>query len=290
MGQVLLGKNSGFTPQLKWAELVFSTSGQEETAMSIITRTVDRFLAQVDIPIGPTELITRVIIKGVTAAAERGVYLELTTFDELMSVNSQNLESWRPLSTSWQPGVGHANNNTGYVIIGRNIDDQVMTTTAIQYLDWRHTDFKTEAESLRFFYLDPAANAGRDEACQVSDEGKGALSERTLHTGAGWFHSDMRGLQLTNIIPRVSRAYAAGRWQVDSAFGVISEYNCSRQFHKRIGLIEDVAAVTFENSPSYPGQAVKLRLVRMSLNEIYNDSVRFLLDFNSEAAVDQRSA
>ena len=100
----------------------------------------------------------------------------------------------------------------------------------------------------------------------------------------------MRGRQLTNIIPRVSRAYAAGRWHVDSAFGVISEYNCARQFHKRIGLIEDVAPVTFQNSPSYPGETVKLRLVRMSLNEIYNDSVRFLLDFNREAAIDQRSA
>ncbi len=258
--------------------------------MTITTRTIDRFLAKVDIPIGPTELITRVIIKGLTAAADRGVFLELTTFDELMSVNSQNLDSWRPLSTSWQPGLGHADNSTGYVIIGRNADGQIMTTTAIQYLDWRHTDFKSEAESLRFFYANPARDAAPGEACEVGEEGHGALSERTLHTGAGWFHSDMRGRQLTNIIPRVSRAYATGRWTIDSAFGVISEYNCSRQFHKRIGLIEDVAPVTFVNSPSYPDQTVKLRLVRMSLDEIYNDSVRFLLDFDSDAAVNQRSA
>ena len=166
--------------------------------MTIITRTVDQFLSKVDISVGPAELITRVIIKGVSAAAERGVFLELTTFDELMAVNSQNLDSWRPLATSWRPGIGHADNATGYVIIGRNSDGQVMTTTAIQYLDWRHTDFKAEAESLRFFYLNPERDAAAGEQCQVGDEGRGALSERTLHTGAGWFHSDMRGRQLTN--------------------------------------------------------------------------------------------
>lgn len=258
--------------------------------MNTVTQTVDRFLSRVDIPIGPTELITRVIIKGVTAAAERGVFLELATFEDLLAVNTQNLDQWRPLSTSWQPGVGHANNETGYAILGRTLDGTIVTTTALQYLDWRHTDFKTEAESLRFFYLNPDKSKAADEACRVGDEARGTLSERTLHTGGGWFHKDMRGRQLANIIPRVSRAYAIGRWQVDSAFGVISEANCARRFHERVGLIEDVAPVQFVNSPSYPGETINLRLVRMSLNEIYNDSVRFLLDFDSDAAAAQRRA
>ena len=46
-----------------------------------------------DNPIGPTELIARVIIEGITAAAERGVFLELATFDELTTVNAQNLDN-----------------------------------------------------------------------------------------------------------------------------------------------------------------------------------------------------
>lgn len=258
--------------------------------MNLVTRTVDRFLSRVDIPIGPTELITRVIIKSITAAAERGVFLELATFDDLMAVNAQNLDNWRPLSTSWQPGIGHANNEDGYAIIGRNLEGQIVTTTALQYLDWRTTDFKTEAENLRFFYLNPEKSKATHEACKVGEEGRGVLSERTLHTGGGWFHKDMRGRQLANIIPRVSRAYATGRWQVDSAFGVISEANCAKRFHERMGLIENIAPVQFINSPSYPGETINLRLVRMSLDEIYKDSVRFLLDFDSDAVAAQRRA
>jgi hypothetical protein len=64
-----------------------------EFLMSIIAYAVDRFLDQIPITHFPSELHTRVIVTGVAAAAQRGVFLGFAAFDDFMKINSQNLAS-----------------------------------------------------------------------------------------------------------------------------------------------------------------------------------------------------
>ena len=100
----------------------------------------------------------------------------------------------------------------------------------------------------------------------------------------------MHGRQRANIIPQVNRAYATSRWLVDSAFGVTSEANRAERFRERVGLIENIAPVQFINSPSYPSETINLQRFWMWLDASYNESVCFLIDFDSNAAAAQRRA
>lgn len=69
-----------------------------------------------------------------------------------MEVNERNTDSWFPLTTSFVPGIGDVKNETGMVILGRNAQGDVVATQAGKLVDYSNTNFKQEAEALRFFY------------------------------------------------------------------------------------------------------------------------------------------
>lgn len=245
------------------------------------TYTVDRFLDQIVVS-RPSEELTRVVITAVTLAAQRGVYLEFATFDDFMKINSLNLESWRPLSTSWRVDVGGVTDETGYVIFGRDHEGEVVATSSAKWLDWGATDFKTEAESLRFFYADPDRDKAPGESCVVTAPNATQINGSILHTGGAWYRPDMRGRQLARIIPRAGRAYAAMRWDIDNVCGIVSDANTKSGFDKRTGYRQITRWVTMTNSPSYPGEEVPLVLVSLTGDQILEDSMEFLTNFESE--------
>lgn len=260
--------------------------------MSRIAYTVDRFLEPINVEHGPPEIILRIIVKGVISAAQRGVYLEHATFDQFMQINGQNMVSWRPLSTSWRTDVGGVSEASGQVIFGRDDHGDVVATSSAKCLDWRATNFKREAESLRFFYADPERDKAPDESCTVTAASATAITGCVMHTGGAWHRPDMRGRQLARIIPRVGRACAMGRWPIDEVCGIISEANTRSGFDKRCGYPDITRWVTVYNSPSYPGKVVRLVLVRMHGAQIMDDATDFLLNFDAEidAGVGQRRA
>ena len=98
---------------------------------------VDHFLNHVQVQHGPRDLLTRFFSKAVNAAAARGVYLEFGTFQQLMDINRANLDTWHPMTTSFDPAYSDIDEKNGFVILGRNQDGAIVTTQAARLWDGR---------------------------------------------------------------------------------------------------------------------------------------------------------
>jgi hypothetical protein len=75
--------------------------------------------------------------------------ISLATFDELLAVNEQNRDSWRPLVGVFDPRLNMLEPSSSYCILGRNELGEVVSTQAARLYAWRQTNFHDEATSLR---------------------------------------------------------------------------------------------------------------------------------------------
>ena len=250
--------------------------------MPASTAKTAKFLDQLAINYGPRALLNRYFEKAVTAAADRGVYLELGTFDELMEVNRQNLDTWHPMTTSFNPQYCHLDENNSFAILGRDRRGDVVATQGARFLDWQDTEFVSEATSLRFFYDNPSHDKAKGECCFASSPQATAITGRLMHSGGIWYRSDYRGLKLGEIIPRTARAYAYTTWNIDQAFGITTMENVAKKFHLRVGYREIAGRVTMRRSPTFPDGDLELILCRLAKTDLIDDLFGFLMDFDTQ--------
>ena len=244
--------------------------------------TAASFLDQLKIRHGPRELLSRYFAKAVSVAANRGVYLELGTLDALMEVNNQNLDTWHPMTTSFNPQFCQLDDRNSFAIIGRNRQGDVVATQGARLLDWFDTDFVAEATSLRFFYDNPKRDKSRGECCFVTSPKTSTITGRLMHSGGIWYRSDYRGLKLGEIIPRTARAYAYTTWNIDQAFGITTMENVAKKFHLRVGYREVAGRLTMRRSPTFPDGDLELILCRLTKVDLIDDLFGFLMDFDSQ--------
>ena len=148
-------------------------------------------------------------------------------------------------------------------------------------MGWQDSDFKTEAESLRFFYADPERDKGPDESCSVAEIEPRAVTGQLMHSGGIWYRPDFRGRKIGEILPRLARAYSYATWNIDQAFGIATEANVKKKFHLRNGYRDVVGSVVMRYSPTYPVGDLRLALCRMRNIDIIDDIFGFLMDFDS---------
>ncbi len=245
-------------------------------------RTVDRLLDSLHLRYGPTELQTRFIIKACLMAAERGVFMELGSFGELLEVNRKNQDSWRPLTTTLRADPGGATDDAGLIMFGRNAQGDVVATQAMRLFDWHGTNFKTEAEALRFYYADPDQHRRPNETCQVTSDGAEDITGKVLLGGGIWYREDYRRMQLAEIVPRLSRACAFGTYGPTEMIGIVSGENVRKKLAKKLAMRMTDGEVIMRDSPGYPDKEIRLTLVRQTPDELMDDLFNFVMDFETE--------
>lgn len=240
----------------------------------------------------PVELLSRFFIKAVEAAAYRGVTLEFATFDQLQAANEANSETWRPMTTSFRSDIGGANDDNGLVVFGRDSQGDVVATQATRLFDWQDTNFKTEAESLRFFYADPDRSKQPGEACIVTAPDAHEITGPVMLSGAIWYRPDYRGTGLANIIPRFIRTCSYLRWEFNEFFAIVTAENVSKSLGQRTGLRPPTKSVILRNHPTIPDGDLETMLTRLSCEQLIADIATFVADFKVEpdARVDSRRA
>ena len=251
------------------------------------------FLDDLDIRHGPRQLLGRFFVNAVAAVAKRDVTLSFGTFSELVEFNRQNQTYWFPLTTAFTPELGGFDDDDGFVIIGRNGAGDVVATQAMRLYDWRATNFKQEAESLRLFYGQPERDKQPSESCAVTAETADDLKGLVALGGAIWYRPDYRGKDLPSIIPRLARAYAYALWNVDYITALIAEENVARGFARRLGYRDISSSVLLHHCPCLPDGDFLLGLARMSQTELIDDVFGFLMqqvDTQVDIAVEQRRA
>ncbi len=259
---------------------------------SIVDR-ADRFLDGIRIQYGPSDLLSRFFFKAVRAAADRNVFLEFGSFADLLAVNRKNSDSWMPLTSTFREKEGGVTDDSGFVLLGRNLNGDVVATQAARVFDWADTDFKTEAESLRFFYANPDAQKAPEECCLVKAEHARAIRGCVALGGGIWYRPDYRGRQLSQIITRIGRAYALTLWNYDSMIATITQNNLKTKFDRRAGYRDiEPSSIIMRHSTTYPEGDLHLALARMTPMQLVDDIFGFMVDFDSEvdARVANRSA
>jgi hypothetical protein len=198
---------------------------------------------------GPVDVIRRFLRLGEQEALRRGISLSFATFDELLAVNEQNTDSWRPLVGVFDPRLNMLEPSSSYCILGRNELGEVVSAQAARLYDWRLTNFHDEATSLRFIYKSPEQDKRPGENITVTAKVAKGLGGRVVFSGAGWYRRDHRNTGLSTVLPRVARAYT---------------FLCRSRGGKRVSdlarpapsLARDVASATVHVKDQYPAEGI----------------------------------
>ena len=227
--------------------------------------TSGRLPANLKIKHGPAGLLGRFFLWADSAARERGVKLSFASLQDLVAANRANSDSWRPLVPVFDPVLGGMRPEMGFVLIGRDKNDQVVATQAARLYDWS-TSLKDEATSLRMFYADPDAAFAREDRCAITAPIAEKITGRVVFSGGIWYRRDFRGKDLGTILPRISRAYAFTRWNSDFTIGMLGDAVIAGGMAERCGYTKaEPSSVALVASPL---GAMRCALVWMQSDEL----------------------
>jgi hypothetical protein len=241
---------------------------------------VDRrpFLSNIRIDYGPAGLLAHFFIAADAVFAAQGIALQFASFQELEQVNAANRDSWKPLNPTFVPSSGLMDNDSAFALLGFSEKGDVVTSVACKRFDWATSDFKIEAESMRFLYADPARMAPAGAGCRVTAPSAAQIAGCVGYVGAAWLHPSARKRQLAAVQARLMRAVALGRWRIDLAFGISSLELIAKGYSNRTGWKHVEPGVSFANLDSCPPQA---GLVSMTAKEVIEDLQSFLRELRT---------
>jgi hypothetical protein len=240
-------------------------------------------LSDITVEHGPVDLLGRFFLKADTAARERGVFLSFAPLEELVEVNRQNRDTWRPLLPLFDPAVGGATPEESFCIVGRNSRGDIVATQAARLYRWHNTTFHEEAESLRLLYADPERSKQPDETIEVTARDAKKVAGLVIFGGGAWYRPDYRGRQLAQILTRVSRACAYTRWKHDYTMSVMVEsMQAKTGMAAKSGYSKMDWAVTFKGSICGPNEAIRCALVWMDTDEMLSGIDEFLTGFDAQ--------
>src|SRR5215469_13272163 len=193
---------------------------------------------QLTVDHGPRTLLARFFLEADRAARSRGVYLRLyAELDGLVAFNRRAVR-WGTLTPIFRPDCGLIKLDSAFWIEGRTAAGEIVATQAARLFEWADSDLVREFASLEALYADPATRRAAGERWSVTAPSGPKIRGRVVFSGAGWYNPRFRGIGLSRILPRISRAYAYTRWRSDFTIsmvdpiltqkGVVASYGYSR--------------------------------------------------------------
>lgn len=252
-----------------------------------LDRRIGRPVTDLELTHGPA-LLRQMLELGEAEAEDLGVTLELATPEELVAVNQINKESWPPLVPIFDREQAGYEPEDCIVIFGRNDTGEVVLTQAVRRTDLTGTSVRSELESLRLLYKDPAKQRGPDESIEVTAPA-GLITGKAAYTGGHWVRPDFRRKldeldksKFTGISPRMARAMAIGFWDIDYAYTLMGEHVYNKGVAERAGYRNAEEWVYMKNSPVWPNMTVKAYLLWNDRSEIEKDLQNYLESLKSQ--------
>ena len=232
---------------------------------------------------GPTGLLGRFFLQADAAARDLGVHLSFGTAQDLVKINKQNSDTWRPLLPIFDPAYGALDDNNIVAIIGRDSSGDVVATQAARLYNWSNTNFAAEAASLRLFYPDPQRQKLANESIRITTPAAASIAGRVCFSGGVWFHPEYRGRLLTAVLPRISRAYAFTRWFTDVTVTIMAEKLAECGVAARCGYTEINWDLTLQETRT---GTVRCALLSMRTGEMLQDLSTFIEELGPQ--IDRR--
>jgi len=167
---------------------------------------------------GPTQLLGRFILEADKAAREAGLRLRLRPdFAELNRINQHEVKSgnWYPLINMFNPERADIAPENAFWLSGENELGEIVTTFATRIYYWPDTNLEEQAVAMLY---------GRDEGqrCIITADAAKLISGVVMSSGAAWVRPDYRRRGLSQLLPRIAKAYAVSRWPIDWTFGFVT--------------------------------------------------------------------
>lgn len=193
------------------------------------------FISNIYIEHGPRELLGRYFLQANKALVDRGIFLELGSFDDLLRVNEANRDSWLPLFPALNPQFCKLNEDNSFCIVGRDDEGEIVATQAGRLFDLQDSSFADAALNMTLLYDDPSESANPNEVWTVSAPMASELRGKIAFTGAVWYHPKVRGRGLASLIPRLARAFALARWNINATVVMMSKNTHSQGLFRKTG-------------------------------------------------------
>jgi len=167
---------------------------------------------------GPTQLLGRFILEADKAARQAGLRLRLRhDFAELNRINQPEVKSgnWYPLINMFNPERADIAPENAFWLSGENELGEIVTTFATRIYYWPDTNLEEQAVAMLY---------GRDEGqrCIITADAAKLISGVVMSSGAAWVRPDYRRRGLSQLLPRIAKAYAVSRWPIDWTFGFVT--------------------------------------------------------------------
>ena len=226
---------------------------------------------------GPAPLLSRFVLEGDKAARWVGVRLRLRyDFDELLYLNRSKVAdgTWYPLMRMFNPEYSNLVPENSYWISGEDEYGEIVTTHAGRVHYWPDTTLQQEANEMLY--------GGHDggQPCVVTAPDAKLITGVVVYGGSAWVRPDFRGKRLSQLLPRIGRAYALARWPVDWGISIVAPILVEKGVAAGYGYKHASRSISF---PGAPTGAVENVLLSVSATEAYEDFAAILLNGFSES-------
>ena len=219
---------------------------------------------------GPARLLSRFVLEGDKAAREMGLRLRLRhDFGELVYVNKQQTSrgNWFRLVNMFNPQYSDLSPENSYWISGEDEHGEIVVTQAGRIYYWPETTLEQEARLM--FY------GGQDEGqrCVITAKDAELIGGIVFYGGSVWVRPDLRGKHLSELLPRLGRAYAVARWPVDWGVSFVAPILVEKGVAAGYGYKHASYSIAF---PGSPWGDLEVVLVSLTADEAYADFAEVL--------------
>jgi GNAT superfamily N-acetyltransferase len=219
---------------------------------------------------GPAALLSRFVLEGDKAARQMGIRLRLRhDFAELLYVNKQRVAAgtWYPLMNMFNYEFNDLKPENSYWISGEDGHGEVVATHAGRVHYWPDTTLIEEAELM--------LHGGRADGghCVVTAPDAQFITGVVVYGGSAWVDPRFRGRQLSQLLPRIGRAYALARWPINWGISIVAPILVEKGVATGYGYKHASRSIIF---PGAPTGAVDNVLVSVSAPEAYDDFATIL--------------